>query len=127
MNFMFGTIKKNSHFIKNEKEYVQIRKYQTFSSIPKEFKDDKIYKFYVELEEQIFSLFSSEITTDQQEEIIKIILSLFESMKEQKNLSQYYVELLVYYLLIRPKQTEMACDLLLCFLSRSSKKKFIYY
>ena len=72
MDSMFGLGKKEC--------LPQIRKFPTFSSIPKENKDNKIYKFYVELEEQMFSLFSTEKTTDQQEEITKTILSTFETI-----------------------------------------------
>ena len=101
-----------------------IRKFQTFSSIPKEIQDDKIYKFYVELEEQFFSLFSTEKTTDQQDKMAKTILSTFETIKEHKHFSQYFVELLVYYILIRPKQTEISCDLLSIILSHNSNQRF---
>ena len=88
------------------------RKYQTLSSIPKESDDYSFFKFFIELDEQLFTLFSSNNNTYQNEELIKAILSTFERNKEQKNYLQYMVELLVYYIVIRPKQIEITCNLL---------------
>ena len=107
--------------IKKEIECLpSIRKYQTLSSIPN---DSKVYRFYSELEEQMFSLFSNQKTTTEQEELIKTILFKFESIKEQKHFSQYFVDLLVYYFLIRPKQTEITCNLLSILLSNNENQR----
>ena len=75
--------------IKEKECLPSIRKYQTLSSIPN---DSKVYQFYAELEEQMFSLFSNQKTTIEQEELIKTILFKFESIKEQKHFSQYFVD-----------------------------------
>ena len=46
---------------KKERECLpKVRKYQTLSSISKEIKNDKLFKLYFELEEQMFSLFSTQ-------------------------------------------------------------------
>ena len=95
------------------------RKYQTLNSIPKESEDYKFFKFYIELEEKMFSFYSTQKTENQQEEMIKTILSIFETIKENKNFSQYFVDLLVYYILIRPKQIEITCSLLSILLSNN--------
>ena len=45
----------------------------------------------------MFSLFSNQKTTTEQEELFKTIIFKFETNKEQKHFSQYFVDLLVYY------------------------------
>ena len=110
-----------------EREYLpQNRSYQTLSSIPKEGKDYNMFKFYIELEEQMFSFFSTQKTADQQEEFIKTILSTYATHKEQKHYSQYLVDLLVYYLLIRPKQAETTINILsVLILNNENQRSFI--
>ena len=109
---------------KNEKEcFSQNRKYQTLSSITKESEDYKFFKFYIELEEQMFSIYSTQTTTSQQEEIMKRIFSTIERVKEQKHFFQFFVDLLVYHLLIRPKQTEITYNLLSHLLSNNENQR----
>ena len=101
--------------IENEKICLpQNRKYKTISSIPTDSKDYKTFQIEIEFEEQLFSLFSTQETTEKQEEKECLIKRIIKSIKEQKPSSQffYFVDLLVYFLLIRPKQTEITCNLL---------------
>ena len=95
------------------------RKYKTLSSIPKESNEYKIFKTYIDLEEQMFNIFSSQKTENQLEELIKPFLLKFEKVKDQKHFQQYFIDLLVYYILIRPKQAEITCNLLSILLSNN--------
>ena len=96
------------------------RKYQTLSSLPKSIKEYQIFKFYIDLEEKMFSLFSTQNRENQLEDSI---LSTFEIIKEQKHILQYFIDLLVYYLLIRQKQTEITCNLLSTVLSSNENQR----
>ena len=96
--------------------------YQTISSIPKDCKEYKLLQSYIDIEELLFSLNS----IDEIENLYKNIISIINQNKENENLFLYLIELLIFYILIRPKQKEIPCLLLIFLLSDfKDKQKFI--
>ena len=100
------------------------RKYKTFSAVPEECKGYILIKPYIDIEKELFSLFSTQNAI--QEKISTNICSIIEENEGNKYLFQYLINILVYYILIRPKQAEIPCFLLSHILSKyENKRNFI--
>ena len=88
----------------------ETRKYKTNSSIPKESKEYKIFKDYIELEKLLFCENSTKQNLESLKNEIKSIID--RNPQKQKLLIQFLVGILIHFLLIRPKETEIPCNLL---------------
>ena len=88
----------------------ETRKYKTNSSIPKESKEYKIFEDYIELEK---ILFCEKSRNQNIESLRNEITSIIErNPQKEKLLIQYLVGILIHFILIRPKETEVPCNLL---------------
>ena len=103
----------------------ETRKYKTISSIPKETKEYKIFQDYIEIEKL---LFCEDSANKNVESLFKEITSIIErNTEKQKLIIQYLVEILLFYIVIRPKETKFPCILLSNLLLKyPSLHKFIF-
>ena len=102
------------------------RKFKTISSIPKEEKGNKIFQSYFAIER---ILFSNKYSTTEKENLYKDIHSIIEQIDENQDfLFHYLIDLLVIFILIRPKDKEISCNLLSKLLSNfeTKRKDFVY-
>ena len=96
---------------KNKTSFLpETRKYKTNSSIPKESKEYKFFKDYIEIEKLLFFENSN---NKKIESLTNVINSNIErNPQKQKLLIQFLVDVLINFILIRPKETEIPCNLL---------------
>ena len=83
-------------------------KFKTLSSIPKDSKEYKAFKSYIEIEQILFSSIFPE-------EMYKQFVSIIQQNEKNQNIAhlcKYLIDLLIYFIKIRPKQKEVACLLL---------------
>ena len=88
----------------------ETRKYKTNNSIPKESKEYKIFKDYIELEKLLFCKNSPNQNIKSLKNEINTIIE--RNPQKQKLLIQFLVGILIHFILIRPKETEFPCTLL---------------
>ena len=101
----------------------ETRKYKTISSIPKDSKEYGLFRGYIQIEQKIFS---QNLTLELFYEEIQTIIE--EHKERQDQLFEYFIKLLVCYILIRPKQAEFSCNLLsILFLIYKDKQTFIVH
>ena len=97
------------------------RKYKTICSIPKESEEYALLKQYIEVEKLLFS-------KQNQEKIFNSIISIYEQIETNKDyFLQYLIDILCYFILIRPRESMLSCFLIKSLLTKyENKRNFIF-
>ena len=102
----------------------QERKFKTISSIPKDSKEYKLLKNYIDLDNLLFNP-NSIIEKDNLYREINLLID--KNKENQEHFFQYLIELLIHFILIRPKQDEIPCFLLSKLITEfDNQKNFIF-
>ena len=106
----------------NQIEFIpENRKFKTLSGIPKESKKFKVLQKYIEIEG---ILFQKQSTTEENAfSIFNEIKLILERNGNDENLLSYLIKLLNYFILIRPKQAIISCNLLSALISNYGDKR----
>ena len=83
----------------------ETRKFKTLHSIPKDSKEYTIFKNYIEIEE---ILFQKQSITESTETLYNKIDLILKQNENKEILFSYLIDLLIYYILIRPKTKDFS-------------------
>ena len=109
MNFLFNIYENIYKKIPIEEEISENRNFKTLSSIRSKISEYDFFEGYVKIEELIFS---PNLTIDFDQIFQQIISILDQNQGKNEYLFEYFIELSMDFILIRPKQKQVACNLL---------------